>query len=102
MTNVTFDPVAFLALGIAFLALISSIVNRRRIERDVRERVLAELGDPTSYTVVNDGKFYRVRGPFDTFYTIKFRDKKDAGEYAKQLAHYNSSVFNEQNWRVAA
>jgi hypothetical protein len=102
VTNVTFDPVAFLGLVIAFIALIFSLVNRRRIERATREKVLGELGDPTAYTVVTDGKFFRVRGPFDTFYTIRFRNKTEAEQYARQLAHYNGHVFNQEGWRAAA
>lgn len=90
--------VSFLALGISFLAIAFCIFAVSRI----RESVQRELGDPTSYCVVTDGKFYRVRGPFDTFYTIKFRDKGEAKKYAEQLAHYNSSVFNEQEWRAVA
>jgi hypothetical protein len=94
--------VSFLALGIAFLALIATFVRRDWIAEQTRREVLDELGDPTTYTVVTDGKYFRVRGPFDTFYTIKFRNKKEAEQYAAQLAHYNGHVFNNEGWRAAA
>lgn len=87
---------SFLALGLSFIALIFAIANRRRIARDIQ----AQLGDPTAYTVVTDGKFYRVRGPFDTFYTMKVRDLEDARSYRDQLAHWHRSVFEEINWRA--
>jgi hypothetical protein len=88
--------VAFLSLGLSFIALLFAIVNRRRIAQGIRD----QLGDPTSYTVVTDGKYYRVRGPFDTFYTMKVRDLDECRRYRDQLAHWHRSVFEEINWRA--
>jgi len=100
MTNVTFDPViaaVFFSVGLSFLAIIFAIVNRRRIERAAADY----FGDPTSYTVVTDGNFYRVRGPFDTFYTARFRDKSECEQYAKQLADYHRDPLIHDGWRPA-
>jgi hypothetical protein len=88
--------VSFLALALAFIALLFAIVNRRRIAHEIEQ----QLGDPTTYTVVTDGKFYRVRGPFDTFYTMKMRDLEEARQYRDQLAHWHRSVFEEIGWRA--
>jgi hypothetical protein len=88
--------VSFLALGLSFVAMLFAVVNRRRIAREIEQ----QLGDPTTYTVVTDGKYYRVRGPFDTFYTMKVRDLEDARKYRDQLAHWHRSVFEEIGWRA--
>ncbi len=96
-SNVTL-AIAFLSLGLSFIALLFAMVNRRRIANEIRD----QLGDPTSYTVVTDGKYYRVRGPFDTFYTMKVRDLNEARQYRDQLAHWHRSVFEEREWRAVA
>jgi hypothetical protein len=88
--------VSFLALLLAFIALVFAIVNRKRIAASIRD----QLGDPTSYTVVTDGKYYRVRGPFDTFYTMKTRDLEECRKYRDQLAHWHRGVFEEVGWRA--
>lgn len=80
--------VSFLALIVAFIALAFAIVMRRASLGSAREELLRGMGDPTQFTVVSDGKFFRVRGPFDTFYTGKFHKFSDALKYAQQLAHY--------------
>lgn len=90
-----------LAIALSFLALVFALRHVHSAFVNGRKYQLRVLGDPTSYTVVTDGKFFRIRGPFDTFYTMKFRNKQEAEEYAKQLSHYYGSVFNEQNWRAA-
>lgn len=89
-------PVSLLALGLSFIALLFAIMSRRRIARGIEQ----QLGDPTTYTVVTDGKYYRVRGPFDTFYTMKVRDLEEARQYRDQLAHWHRSVFEEVGWRA--
>lgn len=88
--------ISFLSLLLSFIALLFAMVNRRRIAREI----LDQLGDPTSYTVVTDGKYYRVRGPFDTFYTMKVRDLDECKRYRDQLAHWHRSVFDEREWRA--
>jgi hypothetical protein len=90
---------SFLALVIAFLAIAFVIVSFGRLRTMMR----AEFDDPTSYKVVTDGKLYRVRGPFDTFYTIRFHDRDEAQQYAEQLANWarQRSQFDEGKWRAA-
>src|SRR5690348_7160646 len=92
--------VAFLSLGISFVAIAFVIVTFGRLAEIQR----GEFGDPSAYTVVTDGKFYRVRGPFDTFYTIRFSDRTEAEKYAAQLASWYRELEenNEGKWRAAA
>lgn len=85
----------FLSLGISFVALLFAMANRKRIANEVRD----QFGDPTAYTVVTDGRAYRVRGPFDTFYTMTIRDLAEARKYATQLASwYRFLSKDEQRW----
>lgn len=87
--------VSFLALGLSFIALMFAMANRKRIARDIQD----QFGDPTAYTVVTDGRGYRVRGPFDTFYTMTITDLGEARKYAEQLASwYRYLSQDEKKW----
>jgi AAA domain len=86
----------FLSLGLSFVALMFAMANRKRIADEVR----SEFGDPTAYTVVTDGRAYRVRGPFDTFYTMTIYDLGEAKKYAAQLASwYRFLSKEEKQWK---
>lgn len=87
--------VSFLALGLSFIALMFAMANRKRIARDIQD----QFGDPTAYTVVTDGRGYRVRGPFDTFYTMTIYDLEEARKYRDQLASWHQFLSrDEMNW----
>lgn len=96
-----------LALACSFLSLVLSFITIAFVLATfgrLHELHRAEFDDPTNYRVVTDGQFYRVRGPFDTFYTIRFHDPEDARRYAEQLAswHRHLEQSNEGKWRAVA
>lgn len=92
--------VSFLAIFLSLVAICFSIVA---LEAAREKADLRDLGDPTAYTVVTDGRYYRVRGPFDTFYTIRFSDLEEARKYAAQLASWYDHLRDDEcNWRAAA
>jgi len=86
--------VSFMAIAISCVA-IHYVTKRDDISR---ERTLRELGDPTNFTVVTDGKDFRVRGPFDTFYTMRCHSRADAEKFKEQLAAWYHNAFHEGKW----